>query len=104
MLACSLRVFLANEVLDLICTEDSIDENECFTGLLDESDDEFEAMCDYTDSVTGETLISDDFLSPSSASLVLHANGNPDPAEMDSLLNNNSDCIDSKPSMIVDTV
>lgn len=60
-MACSLRVFLANEVLDLICTEDSIDANERFAGLLEESDDEFKAVGDYTDLVTGETLISDDF-------------------------------------------
>ena len=45
----------------MISAEDSIDENEHFTGVLDESDNEFKAVGDYTDSVTGETLISDDF-------------------------------------------
>ena len=105
MSACSSRVFLANEVLDLISAEDSINENECFTGVLDESDDEFEAVGDYTDSTTGETLISDDLLSPSCARLVLHSNGNPEPAEMDSLLNDDSaDCTDGKPSTMVNTV
>ena len=97
--------FLANEALDLISAEDSINENERFTGILDENDNEFEAVGDYTDSTTGETLISDDILSPSCAHLVLHSNGNPESAEMDSLLNNNSaDCTDGKPSMMVNTV
>ena len=70
MSACSSHVFLANEVIDLISAEDSIDENEHFTGLSDQSDDEFEAVGDYTDLTTGETLISDDFLSPSCTNLV----------------------------------
>ena len=54
----------------MISAEDSIDENECFTGLSDQSDDEFKAVGDYTESTAGETLISDDFVSPSCTSLV----------------------------------
>ena len=62
-------------------------------------------MGDYTDLTTGETLISDDFLSPSCTRLVLHSNGNPKPAEMDSLLSNDSaDCTDGKPNTMVNTV
>ena len=49
-------------------------------------------MGDYMDSTTGETLLSDDFLLPSSASVVLRANGDPDPVEIDSLLKNDLDC------------
>ena len=65
-------------------------------GISDESDDQFEAVGDYNDSATGETLVSDDLLSPSSASLILHANGDPNAAEMDSLLNHDLDCVDGK--------
>ena len=101
MTACNSRVFLAEEALDLITGEESVAEDERFAGLLDESDDEFEVVGDYMDSTTGETLLSDDFLLPSSASVVLHANGDPNPAEMDSLLNYDLDCLDGNSNTII---
>ena len=44
MVGCNLRVFLAEEALDLITGEDSIAEDERFASLLDESDNEFEVV------------------------------------------------------------
>ena len=101
MAGCSSRFFAASDAVDFITADHSIENDERFAGLLDESDDEFQAMGDYIDATTGETLITDDFLSSSGANLILHANGDPDASEMDSLLNYDLDCANGNDKTMV---
>ena len=96
MAGLSSRIFFADEALDLITAGDSIEEGECFEDIFEGSDDKFKPVSDYINFTTGETLLSDNLLSSSSASLILRVNSDPNAAEMDSLLSYDLDCVDGE--------
>ena len=65
-------------------------------GLFDGSDDEFEAIGDYTDADGTETLFSDEVLSTTGAITILQICNNRLPSDRDSLLNLDTDLNDDK--------
>lgn len=96
MAGCSSSSFSPGEVIELLDASFESDERARLAGLYDESDDEFEAIGDYTDADGTETLLSDEVLSTTGAVAILHACDNPLPSDMNSLLNLDTDLNDGK--------
>ena len=61
-----------------------------------ECEDKFESVGNFIDASGSQALVADELLLPTSASILALAQGNPDPAERDSLFNPDFDLVDGK--------
>lgn len=90
MAGCSSSSFSPDKVIELL------NEMAHSAGLFDESENEFEAVGDYTDAYDTETLLSDELLSTTGVVAILQTRNNPLPSNMNSLLNLDTDLNDVK--------
>ena len=95
MAGCSSILFSANDVVGFLDSFQN-DEDPRFAGLLDESDDDSDAIGDYTNTDGTQALVSNEMLSLSCMVAVSEANNCPLPSDMDSLLNLDPDMNDGK--------
>ena len=95
MAASGLRMYGTGEVVKLLKDDDRFEAEFGDLDLEGESEDKFEAVGDFLDDSGSQSLVPDGLWSPSVRVLAL-AQNNPYPAERDSLLNCDLDCVDGK--------
>ena len=96
MAGCSSALFSAGDVVGLLDSSLQDDEDARLAALFDESDDDSDAIGDYTHGDGTQALISDETLLLSSMIAVSQAKNYPPPSDMDSLLNLDPELNDGK--------